>query len=142
MKEWIYQLILPTILKIYRSPRSYNSQVGVPYLCWVSSMTRIIPLSRQESPARRNVSWKNDSTTIGIFTHLGDAHDENFTSKEEKLAEKAKLFRSCKWVIGQTGETLEHIRVTYLHLFPSYYGEDKNADITNRNLYISKGTAT
>lgn len=48
--------------------------------------------------------------TVGIFTHLGDAHGENFASTQEKLAEKAQLFTSCSWVIGQSGEAMEYIK--------------------------------
>ena len=143
VKEWIYQLMSASnSLKIYRSPRSYNSQVGVPlsllgieydtdYSIIEAGISRKGEMSRLE---------KMIQPTIGIFTHLGDAHDENFTSKEEKLAEKAKLFRSCKWVIGQAGETLERIR-SYLPSSVSFllWGEDKNADVQTETLYISKG---
>ena len=78
--------------------------------------------------------------TIGIFTHLGDAHGENFASKEEKLAEKAQLFTSCQWVIGQTGEALEYIK-TRVPSTTSFllWGEDPKADIHVKTMDIALG---
>ena len=104
VKEWLYQL-LANDHAVYRSPRSYNSQVGVPLsLLGIDPKTEIAIIEA-------GISQKGEmqhlqqmiQPTIGIFTHLGDAHGENFASKEEKLAEKAQLFTSCQWVIGQTG---------------------------------------
>ena len=78
--------------------------------------------------------------TIGIFTHLGDAHGENFASREEKLAEKAQLFTSCQWVIGQTGEALEYIK-TRVPSTTSFllWGEDPKADIHVKTMNIALG---
>ena len=78
----------------YRSPRSYNSQVGVPLsLLGIDSKAEIAIIEAgisQKGEMQRLQQMIRPQ--IGIFTHMGDAHDENFTSKEEKLAEKARLF--------------------------------------------------
>ena len=141
VKEWLYQL-LANDHAVYRSPRSYNSQVGVPLsLLGIDPKTEIAIIEA-------GISQKGEmqhlqqmiQPTIGIFTHLGDAHGENFASREEKLAEKAQLFTSCQWVIGQTGEALEYIK-TRVPSITSFFlwGEDPQADIHVKTMNITLG---
>ena len=141
VKEWLYQL-LANDHTVYRSPRSYNSQVGVPLsLLGIDPKTEIAIIEA-------GISQKGEmqhllqmiQPTIGIFTHLGDAHGENFASREEKLAEKAQLFTSCQWVIGQTGEALEYIK-TRVPSTTSFllWGEDPQADIHVKTMNITLG---
>ena len=141
VKEWLYQL-LANDHAVYRSPRSYNSQVGVPLsLLGIDPKTEIAIIEA-------GISQKGEmqhlqqmiQPTIGIFTHLGDAHGENFASREEKLAEKAQLFTSCQWVIGQTGEALEYIK-TRVPSTTSFllWGEDPKADIHVKTMNIVLG---
>ena len=141
VKEWLYQL-LANDHAVYRSPRSYNSQVGVPLsLLGIDPKTEIAIIEA-------GISQKGEmqhlqqmiQPTIGIFTHLGDAHGENFASREEKLAEKAQLFTSCQWVIGQTGEALEYIK-TRVPSITSFFlwGEDPKADIHVKTMNIALG---
>ena len=141
VKEWLYQL-LANDHAVYRSPRSYNSQVGVPLsLLGIDPKTEIAIIEA-------GISQKGEmqhlqqmiQPTIGIFTHLGDAHGENFASREEKLAEKAQLFTSCQWVIGQTGEALEYIK-TRVPSTTSFllWGEDPKADIHVKTMDIALG---
>lgn len=95
VKEWIAQLIGEDV-PVSRSPRSYNSQVGVPL-----SLLEITPdcrialieagMSRPGEMARLHRIIRPD---IGVFTHLGEAHGENFPSVEEKMREKALLSRA------------------------------------------------
>ena len=141
VKEWLYQLLVNDHA-VYRSPRSYNSQVGVPLsLLGIDPKTEIAIIEA-------GISQKGEmqhlqqmiQPTIGIFTHLGDAHGENFASREEKLAEKAQLFTSCQWVIGQTGEALEYIK-TRVPSTTSFllWGEDPKADIHVKTMNIALG---
>ena len=141
VKEWLYQLLVNDHA-VYRSPRSYNSQVGVPLsLLGIDPKTEIAIIEA-------GISLKGEmqhlqqmiQPTIGIFTHLGDAHGESFASKEEKLAEKAQLFTSCQWVIGQTGEALEYIK-TRVPSTTSFllWGEDPKADIHVKTMNIALG---
>lgn len=111
VKEWLYQTLTDDFC-VYRSPRSYNSQVGVPL-----SLLGIDPRA-EIAVIEAGISCLGEMERLqhmiqpdtGIFTHLGDAHDENFSSREEKLKEKAKLFVSCKTLIGQAGEALDFIK--------------------------------
>lgn len=111
VKEWLYQL-LSGDFTVYRSPRSYNSQVGVPLsLYGIEETTELAiieaGISRKGEMVKLESMIKPD---IGIFTHLGDAHGENFASVQEKLAEKAILFKYCDCIIGRDGEAMRYIR--------------------------------
>ena len=96
VKEFLYQLLHPT-LHIVRSPRSYNSQIGVPLSVLGIEASDELGLFEagiskpHEMKALRDVI----QPTIGVFTYLGSAHQENFASLEEKLREKLQLFTHC-----------------------------------------------
>ena len=110
VKEWLYQLLADEE-SVYRSPRSYNSQVGVPLsLLGIGKniQTAIIEagISKPGEMVRLERMIRPE---IGIFTHLGDAHGENFESLQQKLEEKSVLFRDCKCVVGRQGEAMRYI---------------------------------
>lgn len=110
VKEWLYQLLADEF-SVYRSPRSYNSQVGVPLsLYGIEKNTQIAlieaGISQKGEMVRLESMIKPD---VAVFTHLGDAHGENFASLQEKLAEKAILFRYCKVVVGREGKAMDYI---------------------------------
>lgn len=110
VKEWLYQMLADDFA-VYRSPRSYNSQVGVPLsLAGIEKNTQIAlieaGISRKGEMVRLESMIKPD---IAVFTHLGDAHGENFASVQEKLAEKAVLFRYCPVIVGREGEAMNYI---------------------------------
>ncbi|MDR2130571.1 MAG: bifunctional UDP-N-acetylmuramoyl-tripeptide:D-alanyl-D-alanine ligase/alanine racemase [Odoribacteraceae bacterium] len=111
VKEWIHQLA-PADWRLYRGPRSYNSQVGVPLsLLGIDDEDRVAVIEAGISrPGEMERLGEMIAPGIGIFTRLGEAHDENFASREEKLLEKARLFRSCRVIIGQEGEALDRLR--------------------------------
>lgn len=100
VKEWLYQLMVND-KEIIRSPKSYNSQMGVSLSVW--QMTNQYDLGIFEA----GISTKNEmefleviiQPTIGILTNIGDAHDEGFNNREEKLNEKLKLFKHSQIVI-------------------------------------------
>ena len=97
VKEWLYDVLHKSV-KIIRSPKSYNSQVGVPLSVW--NMSDQFDLAVFEAGISQSGEMERLSEiiqpTIGLITNLGEAHQENFSSKEEKLHEKLKLFTSCK----------------------------------------------
>lgn len=92
LKEWLFQLLEP-LEEITRSPRSYNSQTGVPLSLWTIQPTTTLALieagisKRDEMPALQRCI-KPDTV---IFTNIGDDHKEGFSSIEEKAAQKALL---------------------------------------------------
>lgn len=110
VKEWLYQLLADDF-SVYRSPRSYNSQVGVPLsLSGIEENTQIALI--EAGISRKGEMVKLESMIkpeVAVFTHLGDAHGENFASMQEKLAEKAVLFRYCRVVVGREGDAMDYI---------------------------------
>lgn len=110
VKEWLYQLMQGDQV-IVRSPRSYNSQIGVPLSVWqmnqqhtlgifeagISTNHEMLPLQQIIQP------------TIGIFTNLSDAHSEGFSNRQQKLQEKAQLFSSVNtlvYALDEVGQVL------------------------------------
>ena len=93
VKEWLFQL-LHQDYAIVRSPKSYNSQVGVPLSVWQlrSYHTLAIFEAGISQPGEMEKLESIIRPTIGVFTCLGEAHSEGFASKEEKENEKRKLF--------------------------------------------------
>jgi len=100
VKEWLYQLLSPEE-HIIRSPKSYNSQIGVPLSVWGMSEDYSLGIFEAgisesgEMKALEEILKPN----IGILTNLGTAHDEGFSNLEEKEKEKISLFRHSKALI-------------------------------------------
>ena len=96
VKEWIYQLLCPERI-ITRSPRSYNSQIGVPLSVWLMNERTELGIFEAgisemgEMEALQSII----RPTIGILTNIGGAHQENFYSVIDKCTEKLTLFKDC-----------------------------------------------
>ena len=100
VKEWLYQLLSPDF-NVCRSPRSYNSQVGVPLSVWLINPHNDLAIieagiSRSGEMAKLERIIK---PTIGVMTNLGAAHQENFMSYGIKCAEKMLLFKDCQTLV-------------------------------------------
>lgn len=97
VKEWLYQLLSPT-LHVTRSPKSYNSQVGVPLsVCLLGEHSEIgIFEAGISQPGEMAALRAIIQPTIGVMTNIGPAHQENFESVEEKCHEKLSLFQDAK----------------------------------------------
>lgn len=96
VKEWLNSVLSPQF-KIVRSPKSYNSQVGVPLSLLLmndSFNLGIFEAGISEPGEMRNLA-EIVSPEIGIFTNIGDAHQENFESVQQKIREKLQLFTNC-----------------------------------------------
>ncbi|MCM1313590.1 MAG: bifunctional UDP-N-acetylmuramoyl-tripeptide:D-alanyl-D-alanine ligase/alanine racemase [Bacteroides sp.] len=105
VKEWLYQLLSPDF-NVCRSPRSYNSQVGVPLSVWlvdkhtdiaiietgISHMGEMERLQRIVRP------------TVGVITNIGMAHQENFLSLDIKCAEKLLITHGCRTAVVNIGD--------------------------------------
>jgi len=100
VKEWLYQL-LKDDKNICRSPKSYNSQIGVPLS--VLNLNKTHQLAIFEAgislPGEMQKLHHIIKPTLGIFTSLGQAHDEGFKNRDQKLTEKWKLFTGTEKVI-------------------------------------------
>ncbi len=100
VKEWLYQLLSPDTV-VTRSPRSYNSQIGVPLSVWHLDKQSQIGLFEAgiSRPGEMDALRDIIQPTIGVFTYLGDAHQENFPSLQQKCTEKMSLFKDAEKVI-------------------------------------------
>jgi alanine racemase len=107
VKEWLYQL-LHDQFSIVRSPRSYNSQTGVPLSVWqLNAQTELGIFEAGISlPKEMERLHSIILPTIGIFTNIGEAHQENFVSQEEKCLEKLTLFESAEKIIYNEDQTI------------------------------------
>ena len=110
VKEWLYQLLSPDF-NVCRSPRSYNSQVGVPLSVWLISPHNDVALIEAgiSQPGEMAKLERIVKPTIGVMTNLGAAHQENFLSYDIKCAEKLQLFQNSQKVVLNTDN------VTVLH---------------------------
>ena len=100
VKEWLYQILSPDF-NVCRSPRSYNSQVGVPLSVWLMSKHNDIAIFEAgiSQPGEMERIERVLRPTIGVVTNIGEAHQENFLSYDIKCAEKLTLFKGCDTVV-------------------------------------------
>lgn len=149
-KEWLGTL-LSDKYRVVKSPRSYNSQIGVSIsvlemgpehemaiieagISLPGEMDRLVDMVRPE---------------FGIFTHFGDAHDEGFTGRDEKLAEKLKLFKKCKAVVATADDNyvLNSLRIENLPLITAGFSAEADyrfdkTETENRFVIHHKGQTT
>ncbi len=100
VKEWLFQL-LNADFNIVRSPRSYNSQLGVPLSIWEADQTTTLAIFEAgvSEPGEMALLEKMIKPTIGIITNIGDEHCAGFKSIEEKCNEKLQLMANAKTII-------------------------------------------
>lgn len=107
VKEWLYQ-ILHDDFTITHSPRSYNSQIGVPLSVW--QMDEHTQLGIFEAGISKPNEMDKLETiirpTIGVITNIGQAHQEGFESMKQKCLEKLELFINCDAIICEEENTL------------------------------------
>lgn len=100
VKEWLCQLLSPT-MKVTRSPRSYNSQIGVPLSVWLLNNNSEVGIFEAGISMPNEMSALHDiiQPTIGVLTNIGMAHQENFASTTEKCNEKLKLLKGTNVIV-------------------------------------------
>ena len=107
VKEWLYQLLSPQMI-VTRSPRSYNSQIGVPLsVLLLNENTQVGVFEAGISQPGEMMALRDIiQPTIGVFTSLGTAHQENFSSIEDKCNEKIKLFHDTEAIVYPADEEI------------------------------------
>ena len=100
VKEWLHQLLSPDRVTV-RSPRSYNSQIGVPLSVWRMDDRDELAIFEAgiSQPGEMKALEAIVKPTIGILTNIAGAHQENFFSLQDKCQEKLTLFRDCDVLI-------------------------------------------
>jgi alanine racemase len=126
VKEWLYQL-LQSDMAIVRSPKSFNSQLGVPLSVWQMTEQYDLGLFEAGISTTGEMEKLEDiiRPTIGLLTNIGEAHDAGFASHQQKMQEKLKLFKSSELVIG------EHVllRKYKSHKAVFTWGSDEHAQL-------------
>lgn len=138
IKEWLYQLLSPNY-NIVRSPRSYNSQIGVPLSLWQMSEEHNLGIFEAgiSQPNEMEKLERMIQPDIGIFTNIGEAHRENFKSALQKATEKAKLFRHADVVIYCSDEATIQQALSSLEKKNFFtWAKQSNADV--KILFIEK----
>ena len=133
VKEWLNFLLNPDF-NIIRSPKSYNSQVGVPLsVISINDKHNLgifeAGISKMHEMEKLEVIIK---PTIGIITNIGSAHDEGFEDLEKKIKEKLKLFKHSKLIIYQKNKVIDSLIDSKIKSFSWSY-TDETADV-----FISK----
>ncbi|RXR35322.1 bifunctional UDP-N-acetylmuramoyl-tripeptide:D-alanyl-D-alanine ligase/alanine racemase [Flavobacterium piscinae] len=129
VKEWLNFLLSPDY-NIIRSPKSYNSQVGVPL--------SVIGINEQHNLGifEAGISTVNEMQkleaiihpTIGILTNIGSAHDEGFENLGQKIKEKLKLFPNVDVLIYNKNKSIDAFLNPNIKTF-SWSSSDKSADV-------------
>jgi alanine racemase len=115
VKEWLNQL-LDKEFNIVRSPKSYNSQVGVPLSVLQLNTNHTLGIFEAgiSEPGEMEQLEKIIRPTIGVFTNIGEAHNEGFLSMRQKMEEKLKLFiHSSSLIIPSGNSELYESAVTF-----------------------------
>ncbi len=130
VKEWL-SVLLEEEYNVLKSPGSYNSQVGVPLSVWHLNSEHTIGIFEAgiSMPNEMQKLQKVIAPTLGVFTTLGDAHNEGFESIDQKIKEKFKLFEQCKTVV------LNHRYKSYLN--PAQQAYTWSKEDNDASLYIS-----
>lgn len=136
VKEWLFEL-LHNHLTITRSPKSYNSQVGVPLSVWLMEPSTQLAIFEAgiSRPGEMEKLEKIIRPTIGIFTNIGSAHQENFSSVTEKVKEKLLLFRNASALIYCMDNVVVHQETFRLSSTRCICWSRKNPQA---NLYVAR----
>ena len=107
VKEWLYQVLSPDY-HVTRSPKSFNSQIGVPLSVWLLNEQTEVGLFEAgiSQPGEMQALADIIQPTIGVLTSIGAPHQENFRSMEEKCMEKLQLFHDAKAIIYNADDDL------------------------------------
>lgn len=131
IKEWLYQIFSPEKSAV-RSPKSYNSQIGVPLSVWQLNENHQIGFFEAGISRPNEMQNLKDiiQPTIGIFTNIGEAHGKNFDNINNKVEEKLKLFKDVDTLIYCLDHTEIREAVNKLNIDTfTWSRNDKNADI-------------
>lgn len=143
VKEWLFQL-LQNKMKIVRSPKSYNSQIGVPLSVWKISEEDELGIFEAGISQKDEMSklQKMINPTIGVITNIGDAHLENFSSKQEIAQEKMELFADCKTLVFCKDDPiiLEQVKKLKLQRSIAWSYQESNSDYWVKNVEKKPGS--
>ena len=139
VKEWLNFLLSPDY-NVIRSPKSYNSQVGVPLSVIAINEQHNLGIFEAGISARSEMQKleKMIKPTIGVLTNIGSAHDEGFLNLKEKIKEKMSLFENSKIVIYQINESIDYAPFAKTKVFTwSFTNKDSDVFIV-KNTHVDQ----
>ena len=130
VKEWLFQL-LQQDYRIVRSPKSYNSQIGVPLSVWQLKSYHQLAIFEAgiSQPNEMEQLERVIQPTIGVLTNIGAAHSEGFHSLAEKEKEKRKLFQHAV-LVPALQLTRVHMEHGYATLYATGAGLVEESSVT------------
>ena len=133
VKEWLYQILSPS-MSVCRSPKSYNSQIGVPLSVWQMNSTNEVAVFEAgiSRPGEMEKLHEIIKPTIGVFTNIGPAHGKNFENLQQKIEEKIKLFEKIENLI-YCKDNLEIAETVEKYKIPTFSWSKNNEDA---NLFV------
>ncbi|MBX2965020.1 MAG: bifunctional UDP-N-acetylmuramoyl-tripeptide:D-alanyl-D-alanine ligase/alanine racemase [Cyclobacteriaceae bacterium] len=134
VKEWLYQLLAYEYTTV-KNPGSYNSQIGVPLSVWhIQPHHQLGIFEAGVSRVDEMMNLRNIiQPTYGIFTTIGSAHDENFTTRKQKIEEKLKLFSNVSLLVYCKDQPDVDEAVSQTTIPTISWGEHSQADIAISN---------
>lgn len=146
VKEWLFQLLEEDV-RIVRSPKSYNSQLGVPLSLWLlkNKAEWAFIEAGISQPGEMEKLQRMIKPEVGIFTNIGAAHQENFSSMSEKVSEKLKLFNGVECLIYCSDYELVHSQVQQMLAqkqiaSTSTWSRHQSADLQIAGIHKSEGS--
>lgn len=140
VKEWLFQLLQDSY-RIVRSPRSYNSQIGVPLSIWAmrdSHELGIFEAGISQSGEMEKLAAILQPS-LGILTNIGSAHDAGFSDREQKIREKLLLFQQVDMLIYQSGDQVIDRAIAQMEISTFSWSYQSPADLHIREINRQMG---
>lgn len=147
VKDWLVQLMADDY-RICANPKSYNSQIGVPLSVWQLSKDDTLAIFEAgiSEPGEMARLQRVIRPTIGIFTNVGSAHDENFLTRGQKIAEKLQLFTHCDILVYCADHKDIHSTVSSIETFHDVqrftWGTAQDNDVQLVGMSTNEGATT
>lgn len=140
VKEWLYQLLRDDF-NIVRSPKSYNSQVGVPLSVWQIKASHNLAIFEAGISTVQEMAHLEPiiQPNIGVFTNIGTAHTEGFVSDAEKVKEKMGLFKNVDMLITSK-KLVDNYKVMHTKLLTWGMGSEKGDVWISNMRYLKNST--
>jgi Alr-MurF fusion protein len=143
VKEWLYQL-LKSKYTICRSPKSYNSQIGVPLSVLNLNGTHTLAIFEAgiSKVNEMDILASIIRPTLGVLTSIGSAHDEGFKDREQKIAEKFKLLKGSEKIIvtGLHKEAIQSLNSTNITFVSEFNDADLEMRTEDKDLFLRSKT--
>ena len=130
VKEWLFQLLREDF-QIVRSPKSYNSQIGVPLSVWEINSKHDLGIFEAGISERHEMQYLAPiiNCQIGIFTNIGTAHAAGFSTQNEKIREKLQLFENAELLIYRKDNPSLHNEIQQANIPSLSWSYNTDADL-------------